>query len=76
MEHELEASSASLRQNAVLDETGHFLLYTTLLGIKLVNIETNKVIKVRRKRMRRAAERLKKGVVMCGVESWPNGWMF
>jgi peptidylprolyl isomerase domain and WD repeat-containing protein 1 len=48
VEHELEASSASLRQNAVLDETGHFLLYTTLLGIKLVNIETNKVIKVRR----------------------------
>lgn len=51
MEHELEASSASLRQNAVLDETGHFLLYTTLLGIKLVNIETNKVIKVRTKRL-------------------------
>lgn len=46
MEHELEDSSASATQNAVFDETGHFLIYSTLLGIKIVNIETNRVVRV------------------------------
>lgn len=45
VEHELDASPAALTQNAVFDETGHFLLYASLLGIKMVNVETNRVIK-------------------------------
>ncbi|KAI9316944.1 hypothetical protein DFJ73DRAFT_929205, partial [Zopfochytrium polystomum] len=29
--------------NVVFDETGHFIIYATLLGIKILNIETNRV---------------------------------
>ena len=32
--------------NAVWDESGHFLLYSTLLGIKVLNVHTNKVVKI------------------------------
>ncbi|TPX34041.1 hypothetical protein SmJEL517_g03184 [Synchytrium microbalum] len=32
--------------NAVFDESGHFLLYPTLFGIKVINITTNRVVKV------------------------------
>lgn len=46
MEQELEAHEASQFQNAVFDESGHFLIYSTLVGIKILNIETNRVIKV------------------------------
>ena len=46
MEHELEASPVTSTQNAVFDETGHFLLYSSLLGIKVVNVETNRVVRV------------------------------
>jgi len=48
VEHELEGSAPDVmaRNNAVFDETGHFLIYATLLGIKTVNVETNRVVKV------------------------------
>lgn len=32
--------------NAIFDESGHFILYATLLGIKVVNLTTNKVVKI------------------------------
>jgi peptidylprolyl isomerase domain and WD repeat-containing protein 1 len=32
--------------NVVFDETGNFILYPTLLGIKVVNIHTNKVVRL------------------------------
>ncbi|KAJ1554925.1 hypothetical protein HK405_003717, partial [Cladochytrium tenue] len=32
--------------NAVFDESGHFVIYPTLLGIKIVNIETNRVVRL------------------------------
>ncbi|KAJ3110652.1 hypothetical protein HDU96_006392 [Phlyctochytrium bullatum] len=32
--------------NAIFDESSNFLIYATLLGIKIVNIETNKVSRV------------------------------
>ncbi|TYZ68174.1 hypothetical protein PybrP1_000977 [[Pythium] brassicae (nom. inval.)] len=32
--------------SCVFDESGHFLLYPTLLGIKVVNIETNRLVRV------------------------------
>jgi len=46
VEHELEASPVTSTQNAVFDETGHFLIYSSLLGIKVVNVETNRVVRV------------------------------
>ena len=47
VEHELEASpSAAASQNAVFDETGHFLVYASLLGIKVVNVETNRLVRM------------------------------
>jgi peptidylprolyl isomerase domain and WD repeat-containing protein 1 len=32
--------------NPVFDESGHFLCYSTLLGVKVVNVETNTVVRV------------------------------
>ncbi|KAI8854878.1 hypothetical protein BC829DRAFT_378736 [Chytridium lagenaria] len=34
----------STTANAIFDETGNFLIYSTLLGIKIVNLETNKAM--------------------------------
>eukprot|EP00668_Euglena_longa_P001294 GGOE01001529.1.p1 GENE.GGOE01001529.1~~GGOE01001529.1.p1 ORF type:complete len:621 (-),score=183.00 GGOE01001529.1:278-2077(-) len=44
MEKELEAAMASgtcCPYNAVFDDSGHFLIYATLLGIKVVHLPTN-----------------------------------
>jgi peptidylprolyl isomerase domain and WD repeat-containing protein 1 len=41
-ERDLEKSEALNLVNIVFDYSGHFILYSTMLGIKLVNIETNK----------------------------------
>lgn len=46
VERDLEKSESFELSNIVFDQSGHFILYTTLLGIKLVNIHTNKCIKV------------------------------
>ncbi|KAK4527437.1 hypothetical protein GAYE_SCF39G5359 [Galdieria yellowstonensis] len=32
--------------NVVFDSSGHFILYATLLGIKIVNVETNKLVRM------------------------------
>ncbi|CAN0519186.1 unnamed protein product, partial [Ectocarpus sp. 12 AP-2014] len=40
------ASDALDRQNAIFDESGHFLIYCTMLGIKVVNLVTNRVSRV------------------------------
>lgn len=32
--------------NAVFDESGHFLIYPTIFGIKVVNTHSNKVVKL------------------------------
>jgi len=45
-ERELEKSDASKYVNPIFDETGYFILYATMLGIKVVNIFTNKCIKI------------------------------
>lgn len=42
----LQASDALDMQNAVFDESGHFLIYCTMLGIKVVNLVTNSVSRV------------------------------
>lgn len=41
-----DALSYSLLPNAVFDESGTLLLYPSLLGIKVVNLETNQVCRI------------------------------
>ena len=40
-----EADSLS-RGNPVFDESGHFVAYATLIGIKVLNIDTNRVVRI------------------------------
>ncbi|KIJ54621.1 hypothetical protein M422DRAFT_153445 [Sphaerobolus stellatus SS14] len=46
LEKEGEGKRAAATMNAVWDETGNFVLYPTLLGIKVVNTVTNRVSKL------------------------------
>ena len=43
-EKELEKSEAYRNGNIVFDYSGHFIMYATMLGIKVVNIDTNKCV--------------------------------
>ena len=44
MERDLQKSEKMARANNVIfDETGNFIIYATYLGIKVVNLTTNKV---------------------------------
>ncbi|XP_058445697.1 peptidylprolyl isomerase domain and WD repeat-containing protein 1 isoform X2 [Malaya genurostris] len=45
-ERDLEKSDSFSLINIAFDYSGHFILYPTMLGIKLVNIETNKCVKI------------------------------
>ncbi|KAK9817372.1 hypothetical protein WJX74_009049 [Apatococcus lobatus] len=45
-ERELQAADPALPTNAAFDESGNFLIYPTLLGIKVVNLVTNQVSRV------------------------------
>lgn len=45
-ERELEKSDALTNVNIEFDYSGHFILYPTMIGIKLVNIETNRCLKI------------------------------
>ncbi|KAG1134542.1 hypothetical protein G6F42_000434 [Rhizopus arrhizus] len=44
VEKELEKSNQARFVNAVFDNSGNFIIYGSLLGIKIVNIRTNKVV--------------------------------
>ena len=46
VERDLEQSTTKSRINIIFDESGNFILYGSLLGIKVINILTNRVIKV------------------------------
>ncbi|KIM28414.1 hypothetical protein M408DRAFT_8792 [Serendipita vermifera MAFF 305830] len=47
LEKEIQNDETACRSmNAVWDESGNFILYATLLGIKVVNITTNKVVRL------------------------------
>ncbi|KAG2172730.1 hypothetical protein INT43_000077 [Umbelopsis isabellina] len=46
VDKELEKSPQAQYINAVFDESGHFIIYPTLLGIKVVNSVTNKVARI------------------------------
>jgi len=45
-ERELRKDPEAPRQNAVFDESGNFVIYATLLGIKMVNIVTNRLTRL------------------------------
>ncbi|XP_055968613.1 peptidylprolyl isomerase domain and WD repeat-containing protein 1 isoform X3 [Sorex fumeus] len=46
VERELEKVDAVRLINIVFDETGHFVLYGTMLGIKVINVETNRCVRI------------------------------
>ncbi|KAI1003086.1 Peptidyl-prolyl cis-trans isomerase [Podosphaera aphanis] len=45
-ERELDSPALRNKANVIFDETGHFIIYGSLLGIKVVNTFTNRVVKV------------------------------
>lgn len=45
-ERDLEKSDHMVLANIVFDESGNFVMYSTLLGVKLVNIFTNRCVKI------------------------------
>jgi peptidylprolyl isomerase domain and WD repeat-containing protein 1 len=45
-EKEIENPLVRNRINVIFDETGHFIIYGSLLGTKVINTLTNKVVKV------------------------------
>ncbi|XP_008227466.1 PREDICTED: peptidyl-prolyl cis-trans isomerase CYP71 [Prunus mume] len=46
VEKEIEKTESAPQANAVFDESSNFLIYATLLGIKVVNLHTNKVARI------------------------------
>lgn len=45
-ERDLEKSDFNMSNNIIFDASGHFLLYPTLIGIKVINIETNRCVNI------------------------------
>ncbi|KAI1776504.1 hypothetical protein F4818DRAFT_351333 [Hypoxylon cercidicola] len=45
-EREIESSSLRNKVNVIFDESGHFILYGSILGVKVLNTFTNQVVKV------------------------------
>lgn len=46
IERELESPNLRNKANVIFDESGYFLLYGSMLGIKVINTFTNRVVKV------------------------------
>lgn len=46
VERDLEKSEAIGLANIVFDESGYFLMYATLLGVKLINLYSNRCVKI------------------------------
>jgi peptidylprolyl isomerase domain and WD repeat-containing protein 1 len=46
VERELENTTLRTKANVIFDESGHFILYGSILGIKVINTLTNRVVKV------------------------------
>ncbi|KAI0387258.1 hypothetical protein F5Y04DRAFT_239777 [Hypomontagnella monticulosa] len=45
-EREIESSTLRDKVNVIFDESGHFILYGSILGVKVLNTYTNQVVKV------------------------------
>ncbi|KAG5673041.1 hypothetical protein PVAND_003119 [Polypedilum vanderplanki] len=46
IEKDIEKTESLIYSNIQFDQTGHFILYATMVGIKIINIETNKCSKI------------------------------
>jgi len=46
VEHDLENPAIRNRINIIFDESGHFILYGSLYGIKVINTFTNRVVRL------------------------------
>jgi len=46
VERDLEKSEAFHLSSIVFDESGNFIMYPTLLGIKLINLYSNKLVRI------------------------------
>ncbi|XP_057955576.1 peptidyl-prolyl cis-trans isomerase CYP71 [Malania oleifera] len=46
VEKEIEKTENAPQPNAIFDESSNFLIYATLLGIKIINLHTNKVARI------------------------------
>ncbi|XP_047315913.1 peptidyl-prolyl cis-trans isomerase CYP71 [Impatiens glandulifera] len=46
VEKEFEKTENTPQPNAIFDESSNFIIYATLLGIKMVNLQTNKVNRI------------------------------
>ncbi|KAI3995095.1 hypothetical protein MKX01_031897 [Papaver californicum] len=46
VEKEIEKTENVPQPNAIFDESSNFIIYATLLGIKIVNLQTNKVARI------------------------------
>ncbi|KAJ8982587.1 hypothetical protein NQ317_005059 [Molorchus minor] len=46
VERDLEKSESFELANIVFDASGHFIMYATLLGVKLINLHTNRCVKI------------------------------
>lgn len=45
-ERDLEKSDYLASSNITFDCSGHFIMYATMIGVKLINIETNRCVKI------------------------------
>lgn len=45
-ERELDAQTLRNKANVIFDETGHFIIYGSIFGTKVINTYTNRVVKV------------------------------
>jgi peptidylprolyl isomerase domain and WD repeat-containing protein 1 len=46
IEREIESATYRDKMNIIFDESGHFILYGSMMGTKVINTFTNKVVKV------------------------------
>eukprot|EP00931_Biecheleriopsis_adriatica_P039645 TRINITY_DN2265_c0_g1_i1.p1 TRINITY_DN2265_c0_g1~~TRINITY_DN2265_c0_g1_i1.p1 ORF type:complete len:648 (+),score=146.06 TRINITY_DN2265_c0_g1_i1:65-1945(+) len=46
VEKEMRKSPANMYQQAVFDESGNFIVFTSLVGVKVVNLHTNKLVRI------------------------------
>lgn len=46
VERDLEKSEAMNLANIIFDDSGHFIMYATLLGVKLINLFSNKCVRI------------------------------
>lgn len=45
-ERDLEKSDSLVHSNIAFDYSGHFIVYSTMVGIKMVNITTNRCVQI------------------------------